>query len=199
MSLINDALKQAKATQLATTPVVGEHALRPVEPARRSSGPGFLLPVIILVVLVVASVLLWQWFHGSGELKVRANTVAPTSATTPASLVATPMPVVATAPATPVSTAPVQSPAAPEPVQAVATPMSEPTVTNVVAVEPAKPQTPTYKLQSIFYRPKNPSAVINGKLAYVGQRVSDARVIAITAESATIVTSAGQTNVLELP
>jgi hypothetical protein len=73
--------------------------------------------------------------------------------------------------------------------------------TNVVlaALEPAKPQPITYRLQSIFYRPNNPSAVINGKTLYLGSKVGEAHVLAIGKESATIVTASGQTILLELP
>jgi hypothetical protein len=54
-------------------------------------------------------------------------------------------------------------------------------------------------LQSIFYFSQNPSAVINSKTVFVGSRVGEARVLAISKESATIVLLSGQTNVLELP
>ncbi len=37
-----------------------------------------------------------------------------------------------------------------------------------------------YKLQGIFYKRNNPSAAINGRTVFVGGRVGDARVTAIT-------------------
>jgi hypothetical protein len=201
MSLINDALKQAKATQPALTSVASGPALRPVEPARRSRGTGFLLPAVILVVLVLALILLWQWFHGGADLQVRAKTIPSAelvaATPTPAPVAAVPA-IVPTTPAPAIST-PAPVPASAETVKVADASATVPAVTPAVAVEPAKPQPPTYKVQSIFYSPKKPSAVINGKLVYLGQRVSGASVVEITADSVTLVTSGGQTNVLELP
>jgi hypothetical protein len=52
-------------------------------------------------------------------------------------------------------------------------------------------------LQGIFYRPARPSAVINAKNVFIGSRVGEFQVLAITRESVTI-GSATQTNVLSL-
>jgi len=75
---------------------------------------------------------------------------------------------------------------------------SEPAINAPAVAEPPKPLPPVFRLQSIFFRAKNPSAVINGKTLFLGGRVGDARIVAIDQESATIVTSAGKTNVLLL-
>jgi hypothetical protein len=61
----------------------------------------------------------------------------------------------------------------------------------------AAPET-LYKLQGIFWRPSNPSAVINGKTVYIGNRVENARVTAIDQESVTITVN-GEAKVLSLP
>jgi hypothetical protein len=71
--------------------------------------------------------------------------------------------------------------------------------TNIAELPAPKPPPPAFKLQSIFYSPRNPSVVINGKILFIGDRVGEARVISIRQDSATIVTSAGKTNLLELP
>jgi cytoskeletal protein RodZ len=189
MSLINDALKQAKAAQSATPTAAGP-TLKPVEQARRSGGSGILLPIVILLVLLLAGILLWQWFNGQGAIKVRAKTVD--SSTQAAS----PMVVASIAP-TPVAAVP--APVEPAPVQKEAAPASAPAVTNVVTVEQPKPQPPTYKLQGIFYRHKGSSAVINGRTVWVGQRVGEARVTAIEQETVTLALSDGTTKVLESP
>ena len=71
-------------------------------------------------------------------------------------------------------------------------------ITNNVGtndVAPAKP--PPLKLQGIVYDPKRPSAVINGRTVFVGDRIRQLRVVAITAETATLVDSS-HTNVLSL-
>ncbi len=71
-----------------------------------------------------------------------------------------------------------------------------PSNTTAVAVtEPVKPLLP--KLQGIVFNPKRPSAVINGKTLFLGERVAGFRVTAIGKDTATIV-GGGQTNVLML-
>jgi hypothetical protein len=176
MSLINDALKRAKETQPQGVAAAGP-SLQPVLTAQRAR-PDFLLPMLALVILLLAALLFWAWSHGVEVVKVRANSFP--VAVTP-SPVAEPSPV---APANPV----------------VAAAAVEPMTNAVVAapvVEPVKPV--TYKLQSIFYFAKNPSAVINGKTVYAGSRVGEAHVVAIGKESATIMLATGETQLLELP
>ncbi len=64
--------------------------------------------------------------------------------------------------------------------------------TNTPSAKPALP-----KLQGIVFNPRRPSAVINGKTLFLGDRVAGFRVVAIGPDSATLV-SGGQTNVLML-
>jgi cytoskeletal protein RodZ len=45
---------------------------------------------------------------------------------------------------------------------------------------------PVLKVQGIFFRAKNPAAVINTKTVFIGDQVSNARVVAITPDSVTI-------------
>ncbi len=189
MSLINDALRQARQTQPAHSATADGPALTPVEPARHSGGSSLLLPMIIAVVLAMAVALLWIYFRSGGDvLMVRASshsqdTVEVATPQTPA-----PSPVLVPA------TTPAATPTPVPSINAVAT------NTNSVdgAADPPKALPQVYRLQSIFFRAKNPSAVINGKTLFLGSRVGDARIVAIDEESATIVTSAGQTNVLLL-
>jgi hypothetical protein len=71
-------------------------------------------------------------------------------------------------------------------------------VTNIAGTHEemiAKP--PPLKLQGIVFDPKRPSAVISGRTVFVGDRIRQMRVAAITAETATL-TDAGHTNVLSL-
>ena len=70
------------------------------------------------------------------------------------------------------------------------------TVTNVepVVVEPPQPE---LKLQGIFFNPRSPSAVVNGRTLYVGDRVGGLSVTAITPKAVTL-TSKTLTNVLSL-
>lgn len=172
MSLINDALKKAMhARPKGHAPAAG----LPTPPATNPApGPGIsriLLPVCLVVVLGVAGFFLWQCYSSyTRDLKVRAN---------------------ATATAAPVVTNPPAAVVAP-------VPAVEPATNQPAVVETPKPDPITYRLQSIFYRPNNPTAVINGKMVYVGDRVGNVRVLTIEKDSVTILTSTGQTNILDL-
>lgn len=178
MSLINDALKRAKEKQ-DQQPPLSERSARPMELARHPTGPGLALPLILSLVLALAVIFLWRWFEK------RPQPLEEKSPSTSAIQQPGPPPVA-------VSTAPV----APPPV---VTSNAPNTTTNAAELPATKPPPPAFKLQSIFYTAKNPSVVINGKSLFVGDRVGEARVISIRQDSATIVTSTGKTNLLELP
>jgi hypothetical protein len=198
MSLINDALKQARRTEPKDLAPADGPALSPVESARRSGGPDFLMVSLVAVILLLAGLLLWQWFRGDGVMTVRANTIPVEAKPVPAAF-ANPTP-----PPAPVAVAPAPTVSplvnSTNVTSTLAVPTNASVSTNLEAVaQPSKPLPPTYKLQSIFYFAKNPSAVINGKTVSIGSRVGDARVLTITKESATIVNQAGQIKVLELP
>jgi hypothetical protein len=87
MSLINDALKRARQAQPENLAPADGPWLRPVERAPRGARPDFLMLALIGVVLVLAGVLLLQWFH-SGDLIVRAKTIP--AAPAPEAIHATP-------------------------------------------------------------------------------------------------------------
>ncbi|HEY1173082.1 MAG TPA: hypothetical protein VGH19_17065 [Verrucomicrobiae bacterium] len=65
-----------------------------------------------------------------------------------------------------------------EPVVAVTT-TPQPPVTKTEPVAPVKPAFPELKLQGIFYRPNNPSALVSGKNVRIGELVQGAKVVAI--------------------
>lgn len=77
-------------------------------------------------------------------------------------------------------------------------PVRPPAPTNPPVAIPAPPPAAVYKLQGIYWRPSKPSAVINAKTVYIGDRVETARVTAINQESVTL-TVDGQSKVLLLP
>ena len=213
MSLINDALRKARKAQPvgAATSTADGPQMQPVETGVHvRDGSIFTLPFIIAVVLVLACVLFWAWYHaGRVDLVVRGNSpVAKVVPTAPISEpVPVPKPVVAPGvPAVAITAAPVPAtPVAPVPVTPLI-PTTPATVERANSTLPAsvaalplpQPAPTTYQLQGIFYRPNRPAAVINGELVYVGSRVEDGRVVAIDDESATVVTLAGQTNLLVL-
>ncbi|EEF57080.1 hypothetical protein [Pedosphaera parvula] len=199
MSLINDALKQAKAAQPTVTAPAEGPALRPVERERRPDGTRFLLPALVAVILALAVTLLWIWFHGAVQpgASVRARTVSDAVNVAPAPAIEPARQVVA-AP-TPAQVKPVEPAALVTGVPA-ATAISNTTsnVTETTNTVIAKPEPPIYKLQAIFYNPRHPSAMISGKTVSVGDQVKGAKVISIQQEAVTIVTPTGETKVMEL-
>ena len=83
-----------------------------------------------------------------------------------------------------------------KPVPAPAPPVKPPTVSAAMATStPAK--FPPLRLQSIFYRPSNPSVMINGKLLCISDEIQGVLVADIQPASVTLVLS-GYTNVLTL-
>jgi hypothetical protein len=71
-----------------------------------------------------------------------------------------------------------------------------PSTNSTAAPEVPAPKPPPLKLQSIIFGAR-PSAMINGKPLFIGDRIREFRVTAISEDSATLV-GAGQTNILSL-
>jgi hypothetical protein len=61
----------------------------------------------------------------------------------------------------------------------------------------APPKPPPLKLQGIVFNPQRPSALVNGRTVFIGDRVREMRVVAISMATLTL-SGAGQTNVLSL-
>lgn len=222
MSLINDALKRAKAAQQQCPPGgPSGPPLRPVEP-RPARNHSFWLLLLFAIVVAGASILLWQWFQQGRPAPV-ASGLTPASTQTPPSPTAPPRPASPSSPesataAVPSSTtsgatatpAPTESKlvTAPSSTVASALPASESVlpatngqaVTSVATSAPppeTAPKATPLELQGILHHPTRPSAVINGKLLFVGERVAEWRVLAIEPETVTL-TGGGRTNVLTL-
>lgn len=198
MSLINDALRRARQAQPAGASRAATSPMRPVEAAPRPGhGSLFTLPFLGAVILLVAGITLWGWSRAGRmmDIKVRANdrnssgeTVSiPDPPVTPP--LSQPVPVVAVVPSSATGILPTN---------AIAAPSVEPGVNGTNLVESPRSDPPSYKLQGIFYKKGNPSAAINGRTVFVGGRVGDARVTAITQESVTIVTGAGEKKELQI-
>jgi hypothetical protein len=193
MSLINQALKRAQEAQDQTPPEpLHDLHFRPVEPAHRTRHSlGLVVPISLAVVALLLLFLVWQSVQ---QNRVAARGVQPapaeTSITTPAPEPVGPLGTVISQPSDP---APVTEPSesiTPEP------PGPEPAPAVVATPQPPpKPAPP--RLQGIIFSPVRPSAVINGKTLFLGDRFGDQRVLAIDKESATLV-GGGQTNVLTL-
>jgi hypothetical protein len=179
MSLINDALKQARQTQ-DTNPAKGPSLEHVNAPRPRRGADSLLLPLLIITIILLAVVMLFQWFRGTAVTPVRARMLE-----------------------TPVAAAKLPDASRLVIVPAPVKPSETSAVTNAPAMPlvtaPPKPLPPIYKLGGIFYEPSNPTAVINGRSVSIGSRILDARVTAITPNSATLLTAAGETKVLKLP
>jgi len=220
MSLINDALKRAKAAQqrhlAAAAPGLPLRPVDPMQQPRRSAN--LLLSMAFGVVFALMAVLLWQGSQRRTTPSQTAIPVVPTVLPAPA----TPAAAAAPTPAVPaiqtdLASQPSTSPGTSLPVAGAseadattpavnATPVTDPPPTapspanNAVpaTIAASAPQPTPLKLQGILYRPANPVAVINGKTVGVGDRVGEAIVVSIN-QSSTLVVVAGQTNKLSLP
>lgn len=215
MSLINDALKRAKQAQDSADSPAPVPPLRPVEPAQASArhSLGVLLPIGLAVVALLGLMLFWVLWKKEG------STTTPPNAAPITVSARTPVPEVApvgkdantTGPATLVPASAIS------PVNEIAGNHSEnsgstmaaanrsPTnqVSNAAAsaesnhVAAPEPTPAPLKLQSIVYSPKRPSALINGRVLFIGDRIRDFRVTAIHRE-AVVLTGGGHTNLLSL-
>jgi hypothetical protein len=221
MSLVNDALRRAKeAQQQAAPPPPSQMQFRPVEPGQRVRRElGLIVPVSLAVVALLALALVWQWAQrgkATGLQEARAltrpavHTTAAAQPGTPSVATTTPAPAPPTEPSLPLQPEPRSTPAidfgnilaTPE-LATPANPMiaNEPQneVTNSGAITPPRPpKAAPLRLQAIIFNPKRPSALVSGKTVFIGDKLGDARVVAIDQDSATLV-SAGKTNVLTLP
>jgi hypothetical protein len=191
MSLINDALKRAKAAQQQVSAPPPDLPLRPVEPGHQHARHtlGLLLPVALALVALLALFLVWQWAQTrppAGLTEITARAAVPAA---PAQPDWSAQPPSAPAPAA----VPVAAPAAPPLADDRET---EPTNAAPVAA-PATPKPAPLRLQGILFNPRRPSAMINGKTVYVGEKLGPLRVAAIDRETATLI-GPSQTNILSL-
>ena len=156
-----------------------------VDAAEKSSGLQVILAlVLVLCVGIAAAISIWekkshaartaQQALGSKKI-IPSETSAANNATPPASV--------------PVSAA------SSNPAPATATKLVAVAAAPVVPAPPVK--FPPLRLQSIFYRPSNPSVIINGKTLYLSDEIQGVIVADISLASVTLVLS-GQTNVLTL-
>lgn len=201
MSLINDALKRATQAQPATTPAPQpEAAMQPVQQRRPAALPVYFTPVLLFIVSGAC------WFLVKGWDARRQAGIYPAPITVHAREVSTPS-------ATTEPTGSVQSeteypiPAGrqfalndePTPSTSVSAPVAttgNDTATAAPAIqEPAA--APAFKLQGIFYRPSNPSAVVNSKTVYIGDLILNGRIKSIDRQTVTIDVG-GATQVLTL-
>ncbi len=199
MSLINDALKRASKANPPppSSPNQVEAPLLPAE-HRRPSASRLLWPLLGLVLASAVWFFVKGWQAGNvGNLSANQTPVLARE------------PVIINYPGTlknsaaQVSTSQNQartnvSAARPAPANSTGlAAVNSATSVPATAVEPAKPSFPPVRLQGIFYRPKNPSVMINSKTLLVGEKVAKVKVLAITRDSVTLEWN-GETKVLTL-
>jgi hypothetical protein len=223
MSLINEALKRAKQANAENLPPkTSVPPMRPVEPDQSAPGKGFgaVVPICLAVVALAGLLiffLIWKRDGTSGATV--APGPLPVAAKTPDSEPAASKSEASKAPAsgpaakaasTTVGMADEHSQSAPigtEHSSAAST--SGATNQTIPAVESADsnhlataagPSTPApapLKLQSIVFNPSRPSAMINGRIVFVGDHIRELRVMAIHRDDVLLV-GGGSTNLLSL-
>jgi hypothetical protein len=179
MSLINDALKRAKAAQKNDLSAGGPPLeFRPVDPGQNTpKRPVWLIVAGVVAAVVLVGVLWKVCSTKEGPLKVEAKGVtAPTNSE-------------ATQASAPAGKSPIPPP---EPKPTTYQPRTQ-ALAGATSVALAEP--PALKLQGIVFHPTRPSAVISGKTVFIGDKAGDFRVTAIGRDSVTVV-SATETNVL---
>jgi hypothetical protein len=207
MSLINDALKRAGRAHPARAgrPADGP-AMTPAPYQRPAQWPIVAVPLLLLGVLVVAVWFFQQALQTSRQavLGAPADRVAARETEPPGRVMPLPVP-----DGQPVSSAPHSSTAALPAALATATTVvvavAQPLAANTNTASPIAASTnstpaavpPPPKLKAIFFRLNDPTAMINSKTYSIGDRVGEARLIAITRESISLLCH-GQTNVLTI-
>ena len=227
MSLINDALKRAReAEQQRGEKAPPAPPLEPADHAAPPRRAGWIILTVLLVAtLGFAAFYLSRWAGDSGAGRAVETSNAPAAtglvspetvaapAARPAIRVSTNLmgrqasvphsdPSAAPASAAPASSAPpAAEPRAAIPESTQAERPSSPGEAAAAAVQPVaqvEARFPELKLQSIVFRLRNPSVVIDGEMLGVGDTVKGARVARIERHAVTMEWQ-GQTNVLRLP
>jgi len=209
MSLINDALRRAKQ---AAPPASPAPVFRPVEPAPQppKHSLGMLLPVALVVVALLTVFLLWKLAGHDGSTSAGpgsrltvaarplpsadANVSVPEHSPEPATAppVVTPAPIPKPAVETSVSTSAIAT----EPATGFATNLAS-VATSADTNHPIVTEAAPLKLQGIVFNPKRPSALINGKVMFVGDKIRDLRIITIR-PAEVVLSGSGRTNLLSL-
>lgn len=186
MSLINDALRRAKDAQPKAPPPAPGPQFRPIEPAQTAKqGIGIVLPVGIILIVLIGVAVVWL---------IRPKPVPIQAAVAPRPAAVNPVPETRLQPTPPASAVAIPAPA-PSAAPAVAARPVEPAPVAPVTV--TTPPPPALKLQAIFFSPGHSSAIISGKTVRAGDTLKGFRVVAVTENSATLI-SATETNVMVL-
>jgi len=211
MSLINDALKRAKQAQQqpAAAPPAAPIQFRPVEPeAPPPRGPAVALPVTLAGAALLILLCAWIFVRRGAEPKLVAAKPRASGSESAARAAQSESEKAAPEPAAPEQVAVVGTQPTPKPSAIPTAPQSDsgshaaspgavasvPAATDVIIPQPEPLK---FRLEAIIFNPKRPSAMIGGRTVFIGDRVSDYRVVSITQTTATLI-GAGRTNILTL-
>jgi hypothetical protein len=198
MSLINDALKRAKQAHQETAPPPAPVAeLRPVEPPPPTArhGSSLLVPLALFVAALVGLLLCWDLWRKQNLASANpAGAQFEAAARTPNA----DLPPVSANTSNPYEAALSSSmdSASPPPADTNSQTGGQGAETNQ-ATATELPTPAPLKLQGIVFNPKRPSAIISGRMMFVGDRIRDLRVMAIHPGEVVLVGSS-QTNLLSL-
>ena len=194
MSLINDALKRTQqTTQGNEPPRLDDLELRPIEPGHTSpsteGGGAKRIIWIVVLAVVTLNIALWIVFKDRGnetEVAARTMEVEPVEP-----VEATPEPVMvepeAVAPGRPGAISEVSG-----------TPLESRAELEPVAPQPILVEQPEFHLKTILAHPVHPSAMINNRVLFVGDRVQGYTVVAIDQHEVTLALD-GSEVVVSLP
>jgi len=195
MSLINDALKHTQQTmQGRQPPRLDELELRPIEPAEtppRNDGGGAKRIIWVLVLFVVTcNIALWIVFKDRGNETEVAARSADTEVVEPIAQDAQEPAPVPDKPAVATSEAVIEAGSLNS--TAVADEV------GVLTLDPPVVERPEFRLNTIVTHPVRPSAMINNRILFMGDRVEGYTVTAIGQHDVTLVLD-GDEVVVSLP
>lgn len=204
MSLINDALRRKKQENKEPAPESSDGSpMQPVHPSSsdKSSPLRAILMTLIVLMLLVAALLFWKGLQTKKELAAahardaqmvlpkdisdswtttNKNDFQPAATTTQA-----------------VTTTLTHDSNSTRQTNPVPTNASVSSISTNQPIAVASSEPPPLKLQGIFYRPSNPTAMINGKTVAVGEIVQGANVLKIERQQVTLERN-GKTEVLTM-
>lgn len=211
MSLINDALRRAKqAHQETPPPAPPDPHFRTVDPPTQATrhSVGLLMPALLAAVALLGLLLFWELSHKNGIPAGDSNGPINVAAKTPAAA-DQPNPNAPAAADTSgngnnamISKSALETnaetrTASPNLASTNSAVSDQGDTNHAAATEPAVAAVPPLKLQGITYNPSRPSAMISGRVIFLGDRVREYRVMAI-GRNEVVLAEGGRTNVLSL-
>jgi hypothetical protein len=198
MSLINDALKRARDAERRRAATPPDLTLHPVDPPSHGNPASRWL--VLVLVLIALTLSLWSFSRWAKtappeeQLASAPQSTPPTPSPHVLSVLPEPEPDSDTAPetvappliATSTNNLDLGPTASPEPAAVPEQPALETAVTDTNETLVSPPVPAELKLQSIIFRLRNPSVVINGQMLRTGDSIADAQVLEIERHRVTL-------------